>query len=101
MVDLKTLVINMPTAKHAESQLNTTFLVTIKEDGTLWLEDKLIMEKELLLQAKIENDKNPKFSMVIRAEKGLTYGNVITFLDHLKAVGITRFGLAADGEVKN
>lgn len=101
MVDLKTLPINMPTAKHAESQINATFLVTIKEDGTLWLEDKSITETNLLLQAKAENTKNSRFAMVIRAEKGLAYGKVITFLDNLKAAGITRFGLAVDAEVKN
>jgi len=101
MVDLKALPINMPTAKHADSQINATFLVTIKEDGTLWLEDKSITEQNLLLQAKAENTKNPRFSMVIRAEKGLAYGKVITFLDSLKAAGITRFGLAVDAEVKN
>lgn len=100
MVDLKTMPINLPTAKQAEAQVSTTFLVTMQKDGSLWLEDHPFSEKELLLKAQAENTRNPKFSLVFRADKDIDYGKVVAFLDHLKAAGISRFGLAADTEVK-
>ncbi len=96
MVDLKTVNINMPKANHAEMQTNVNYLVTMKKDGSLWLEDQQIDEKTLIAQAKAENKKNPKFAVVLRADQDLDYGKVIVFLDQLKGAGLTRFGLAAE-----
>lgn len=96
MVNLKTIPVNMPKAQSAETQMSVTYLVTMKKDGSLWLEDKLISEKELLMRAKAENAKNPRFAIVVRADQTLDYGMVIGLLDKFKAAGITKFGLAAD-----
>ena len=96
MVNLKTISVDMPKADHAEMQTSVTYLVTMKKDGSLWLEDKEIDEKTLLVQAKNENKKNPKFALVLRADQQLDYGKIVVFLDHLKAQGILHFGLAAD-----
>ena len=96
MVNLKTIAVDMPKADHAEMQTSVTYLVTMKKDGSLWLEDKEIDENTLLLQAKNENKKNPKFALVLRADQQLDYGKIVVFLDHLKAQGILHFGLAAD-----
>lgn len=96
MVDLKTVNINMPKANHAEMQTNVNYLVTMKKDGSLWLEDKQIDEKTLITQAKAEHKKNSKFAVVLRADQDIDYGKVIVFLDQLKGAGLTRFGLAAE-----
>ena len=96
MVNLKTIPVNMPKAQSAETQMSVTYLVTMKSDGSLWLEDKLISEKELLMRAKAENAKNPRFAVVVRADQMLDYGMVIGLLDKFKAAGVTKFGLAAD-----
>lgn len=96
MVNLKTVDVNIPKAAHAETQMNVTYLVTMKKEGTLWLEDKQITEKELITKAGEENKKNPKFSVVVRADQEIDYGMVLGLLDKFKGAGITRFGLAAD-----
>ena len=96
MVDLKTVAVNMPKAQHAEMQTNVNYLVTMKKDGSLWLEDQQIDEKTLIAHAKAENKKNPKFAVVLRADQDIDYGKVIVFLDQLKGAGLTRFGLAAE-----
>lgn len=96
MVNLKTVAVNMPKAEHAELQTNVNYLVTMKKDGTLWLEDKQIDEKILIAQAKTENKRNPKFAVVLRADTDIDYGLVLGFLDKLKGAGLTRFGLAAE-----
>ena len=48
MVDLKTVDVNMPKAKNVETNLSVTYLVTLKKDGSLWLEDKPITQDDLL-----------------------------------------------------
>jgi biopolymer transport protein ExbD len=96
MVNMKTVAVDMPKAEHAQTQMNATYLVTLKKDGSLWLEDKAIDEKSLILQAQAENKKNPKFALVLRADQGMDYGMVIGLLDKFKGAGIQRFALAAD-----
>ena len=96
MVNLKTVDVNMPQAEHAETQMNATYLVTMKKDGSLWLEDKRMEEETLLKQAQVENKKNTKFALVLRADQDLDYGMIISLLDKFKSAGITRFALAAE-----
>jgi biopolymer transport protein ExbD len=96
MVDMKTVHVNLPQAVHAEAQTKVNYLVTIKKDGTLWLEDKEIDKATLLNRAKQGQQRNPNFSVVIRADQGLDYGKVIALLDEMKGEGITHFGLATE-----
>jgi len=96
MVNLKTVPVNMPKAQSAETQMSVNYLVTMKKDGSLWLEDKLISEQELIARAKAESSRNPRFAVVVRADQSLDYGMVIGLLDKFKAAGITKFGLAAE-----
>ena len=96
MVNLKTVDVNMPKAASAQTQMNVTYLVTLKKDGTLYLEDQLIEEKALIKQAQQENRSNNHFAIVVRADEGIDYGKVVDLLDHFRKAGISRFGLAAD-----
>lgn len=96
MVDLKTISVNLPAAKQVESASAVKLLVTIKKDGSLWLADQQISEQDLIVQAKMANDGGDKVSLVIRADKDVEYGRVISCIDHLKGAGIHLFGLAAD-----
>ncbi|MCH4179681.1 MAG: biopolymer transporter ExbD [Megasphaera sp.] len=96
MVDMKTVAVHLPQAVHGETQTKVNYLVTIKKDGTLWLEDKQIDKDTLLKQAKEEQQRNPNFTVVVRADQELDYGQVIAFLDEMKGQGIVHFGLATE-----
>ncbi len=96
MVNLKTVDVNMPKAANVETQLSVTYVVTLKKDGSLFLEDQLIKENVLIERAKAESARNGKFSLVLRADQESDYGKVYALLDKFKGAGITRFGLAAD-----
>lgn len=96
MVDLKTISVNLPVAKQVEKASAVELLVTIKKDGSLWLADQQINEKDLIAQAKIANASGDKVSLVIRADKDVEYGRVISCIDHLKEAGIHLFGLAVN-----
>jgi biopolymer transport protein ExbD len=96
MVNLKTVDVNMPQAAHADTKLKVTYVVTMKKDGSLWLEDKSITEADLLQRAAGEQRKNPQFTVVVRADQTLDYGMVLGLLDKLKGAGVSKVGLAAD-----
>ena len=99
MIELKTIPIKLPTATNTTLEVKSTFSVTMKEDGSLWLEDKKIDLSNLLMQAKIEKNNNPNFAIILRADKNIDYGKVVKLLDQIKGAGITRFGLATDSGV--
>ena len=96
MVDLKTVDVNMPKAKNVETNLSVTYLVTLKKDGSLWLEDKPITQDDLLRWAQVEQSKNSRFAVAIRADETVDYGTLMQLMDALKGAGISRFALAAD-----
>lgn len=95
MVQVKTVDVDMPQAASAETQLAVSYVVTMKRDGSLYLEDQPIAEAALLDRAAAEQQKSAKFSVVVRADQGLDYGMVVGLLDKFKARGITHIGLAA------
>ncbi len=97
MIDLKTIPVKLPQAAHAATDTTTTFAVTMKADGSIYLGEAQTDVQALVTQAAIEQKNNKSFAVVIRAEKDLEYGKVIALVDKLKGAGVTRFGLATDG----
>ena len=95
MVNVKTVDVNLPKAQSAQTQLNVTYLVTVRKDGSLWLEDQPIDADTLMQQARMESQKNPRFAVVVRADGDMNYSGVMELLDRFRQAGITRFGLAA------
>lgn len=100
MIDLKTIPVKLPKAASAATDTSTTFAVSMKSDGSIYLGDAPTELNALVMQASMEQKNNPNFAIVIRAERDIDYGKVITLIDKLKGAGITRFGLATDGADK-
>ena len=96
MVNLKTVDVNLPKAQTAQTQLHVTYLVTVRKDGSLWLEDQPIDEATLLRRARAESQNNPRFAVVVRADGDMNYSGVMELVVTFRIVGITRFGLAAE-----
>ena len=96
MVEQKTIPVNLPQATSAAIDNKTNFTVTLKDDGSIYLEDQQTDIQTLLMQATKEQKNNPSFAIIIRADKDINYDKVV-FIDTLKKAGITRFGLATNG----
>ena len=97
MVEQKTIPVNLPQATSAAIDNKTNFTVTLKDDGSIYLEDQQTDIQTLLMQATKEQKNNPSFAIIIRADKDINYEKVVSFIDTLKKAGITRFGLATNG----
>lgn len=93
----KTIPVNLPQATSAAIDNKTNFTVTLKDDGSIYLEDQQTDIQTLLMQATKEQKNNPSFAIIIRADKDINYDKVVSFIDTLKKAGITRFGLATNG----
>lgn len=100
MIDLKTIPVKLPQAATAATDTSSTFAVSLKADGTIYLGDAQTDIQSLMIQASMEQKANSRFAVVIRADKDIDYGRVIEVIDKLKGAGVTRFGLATDGAGK-
>ena len=96
MIDLKTIPVKLPQAASASTDTATTFAVSLKKDGSIYIGDKQTDYATLVRTAAVEQKNNPRFAVVVRADKDVDYGKVIALIDGLKAGGVTRFGLATE-----
>lgn len=96
MVDLHSLGVQLPKASAAQAQPSAQYVVTLKQDGSLWLNGQLIQADELLASARAQQAQNSAFSVVLCADRGIDYGQVADVLNALKQAGIAHIGLAAD-----
>ena len=90
MENVHTMPVRLPAAAHSVRTSGTPFMVTLTRDGKLFLNDREISQ-EALVQAAAHTS----FSVVIRADKDVSYDRVMSLLDALKGAGVTRFGLAS------
>ena len=105
MSDIRTVPVRFPSAAHSESVGNSSFSMTVKKDGSLFLGETAMDLKKLVTNAAMRSQQDASFSVIIRAEEDASYKTVVTLLDALKGVGVSRFGLAtspgdADGQQK-
>ena len=98
MSELRSIPIQLPQAKNSETLKKSSFTVSIKKDGSLFLDDIPIELQQLLKNVKIENENNPEFFVMIRAEEEVNYKTVIKLIDELRGTGVNRLGLATDLE---
>lgn len=96
MTELKTIPVKLPKAANTTVDTKTTFAVTLKEDGSLYVGEAKTDMDSLLLQTRMETKHNENLAIVIRADENVDYGRVIKLVDKLKGAGVTRFALAAD-----
>ena len=88
-------------AQNSETVSKSNFTVTLKKDGTLYLDEQKITLESLVQNASLSSKQDENFAVILRAEATVEYQKVIKLMDALKGGGVTRFGLATDiGEGK-
>lgn len=95
MENVHTMPVRLPAAAHSVRTSGTPFMVTLTRDGNLFLDDREISQEALVQAAARKSAENTSFSVVIRADKDVSYDRVMRLLDALKGAGVTRFGLAS------
>ena len=95
MENVHTMPVRLPAAAHSVRTSGTPCMVTLTRDGKLFLDDREISQEALVQAAARKSAENASFSVVIRADKDVSYDRVMSLLDALKGAGVTRFGLAS------
>jgi len=92
------LPVLLPTSSSAKIDKELLLSITVKSDGTVYVDkDKIALDDlESFLKAKIISDK--EIGILLFADRGLEYQNLFRVLDQIEAAGIHRISLQAEVE---
>ena len=88
----------LPKAVTATEQTSENFIVQIDSDGNYYYGDQSLALNQIISEAEVANQENANLTIVISADRNTRYENVISLMDGMRNVGITRLALAADKE---
>lgn len=95
MSEVRTLPIRLPTAAQTTVEMKTKFTVTVKKDGSFWIENQQVSEDDILRLAAAAKEKDSHFRVVLRGEDDVPYKVMIHLLDSLRGIHVERVSLAA------
>jgi biopolymer transport protein ExbD len=92
------LPVLLPTSSYAKIDKELLLSITVKSDGTVYVdEDQIALDDlESFLKTKTISDK--EIGILIFADRSLEYQNLFRVLDQIKAAGIHRISLQAEVE---
>jgi biopolymer transport protein ExbD len=86
--------LDLPKAITGEPQMRDMLVVSLDDQGQLYLEKNPVTQVQLYSAVKNYHNLNPTGLMVLHASKSITYDKVIEVLDLLKEVGGDQVALA-------
>jgi biopolymer transport protein ExbD len=92
------LPVLLPASSTAEIEKKSTLSVTVKADGTIYVDEKLISIENLasFFKKKAEMDKDT--GILLFAEQTLSYQKLFRILDQIRMAGLNRISLQAEAE---
>jgi biopolymer transport protein ExbD len=92
------LPVLLPASSTAEIEKKTTLSVTVKTDGTIYVDEKLISIENLagFFKKKAEIDKDT--GILLFAERTLSYQKLFRILDQIRMAGLNRISLQAEAD---
>ena len=96
LVRLETIPVNLPNAETANQEKKSVIVITLDLNDRIFVDEKLLeiglIKNEIL--SKIKNSKNRK--VIIRADKDISYGKVISILDILRKLDGIKIGVSTE-----
>ena len=96
LVKLETIPVNLPSAETSNQEKVSLIVVTLNLENKVFIDEKFIdiskLENEI--RSKLRVSKNKK--VVLRADKGIKYGKVISILDILRKIENIKIGVSTE-----
>jgi biopolymer transport protein ExbD len=70
--------------------------VTIASDGSIWIDDAIVPERELENRIKQLVERAPDDGIILKGDEGADYGIVVHVLDLARAAGAKGIQMSAD-----
>ena len=96
LVKLETIPVNLPSAENSNPEKDSLIVVTLNLENRVFIDDKFIdisiLENEIRSKLRFSNNKK----VVLRADKGIKYGKVISILDILRKIENIKIGVSTE-----
>ena len=96
LVKLETIPVNLPSAETSNQEKDSLIVVTLNLENRVFIDDKFIdksiLESKIRSKLKVSNNKK----VVLRADKGIKYGKVISILDILRKIENIKIGVSTE-----
>ena len=96
LVKLETIPVNLPNAESSNQEKDPVIVVTLNMENKVFINEEMIdlilLENEL--RSRVTNSNNKK--VVLRADKNINYGKVISILDVMRKIENLRIGVSTE-----
>ena len=96
LVKLETIPVNLPSAVTSNQEKDSLIVVTLNLDNRVFIDDKFIdisiLENEIRSKLKVSDYKK----VVLRADRGIKYGKVVSILDILRKIENIKIGVSTE-----
>lgn len=89
--------VNKPAASQAVMPKNANIFIAITEDGIVWMDKREIDIDSVRANLDRLMAEQPSDVIIIQADKDAEHGVVMQVMDQIKAAGIDRISIAAEG----
>lgn len=89
---LHVVPVQLPVISQGQSANDEVYVITLRQNHRLYVEDQPITLRDLSKKL----SEHPKVSIVLRANKDVSYSEVMQVLDRLRQEGISRVGLGVE-----
>ncbi|MCI0412631.1 biopolymer transporter ExbD [bacterium] len=72
--------------------------LTIDQAHQIYLNNSLVTQDKLGESIRQLLAKRPDLNLIVRADKNISHGEVISILDEVRSQGVTEFGIAVEGK---
>jgi biopolymer transport protein ExbD len=89
------LDIKLPKASHASTIENLSQLnITLTNEGLIYLAEEMVTIKELKERVALRQKNTPNLIVILRADKLVSFKNIVNVLDVLTEVGVSNLNIA-------
>jgi biopolymer transport protein TolR len=85
-------------ASSAGQATEQNVFLTIDQSHEIFIDNSKVERASLGARIKELMQKRPGFHLIIRADKNISHGEVISVLDEVRNQGVTQFGIAVEGK---
>jgi biopolymer transport protein ExbD len=101
MIMNQAIRVNLPKAATGRAPQSTTVAVTVKRDGSVYLNGKRTDRERLRRFLVGEAARDRKIRAILSADRDVSHGTVVGYLDLLNQCGISRYAISVEPSTKD
>jgi biopolymer transport protein ExbD len=96
MTKINSVPVMLPKTSSSPESLKQNVVLTVRRDGQIFLNKAQVNLPSLGTQLAYEMHDNPQDTVVINADRGVSYGLVMEAMDEARKIGVRKFALATE-----